>query len=70
MPAYLIEGQYQSSEFGEQNMLEIGTLKDGINYFIQFLACTSQYNHSIFQDMTDSFELQNATEKVKANITS
>ncbi len=29
-------------------MLEIGTLKDGINYFIQYLARTSQYDPSIF----------------------
>jgi hypothetical protein len=49
LPAYLIEGQYQSSELGEQNMLEIGTLKDGINYFIQYLVRTSQYNPFIFQ---------------------
>ena len=59
MPAYLIEGQYQSSEFGEQNMLEIGTLKDGINYFIQYLARTSQYQNYLddVESMIQSFEI-------------
>ena len=51
-------------------MLEIGTLKDGINQFIQYLARISQYNPFIFQDMTNSFELQNRKEKVPTNSTS
>ena len=41
-------------------MLEIGTLKDGINYFIQYLARTSQYQNYLddVESMIQSFEIQ------------
>ena len=70
LPAYLIEGQYSDHRIWRTEILEIGTLKDGINYFIQYFANLSQDDVSIFQDMIDSFDIQNTSEKVQSNVTS
>ena len=61
MLAYKLEGQYQDSEFGKQMILETGTIKNDINYFIEIIASPSKYL-KYFDDvetMIDSFEIQN-----------
>ena len=60
LPAYMLEGQYQDSEFGKQMILETGTIKDDINYFIEIIASPSQYlNYSDeVATMIDSFKIQ------------
>ena len=59
-PAYMLEAEYQDSEFGKQMILETGILKDQINYFITYMASPSQYKHyiPIVQTMLKSFELE------------
>lgn len=61
MPAYILEGQYMDPQLGKQMVVEIGTIKDNLNYFICYLASPSQYlNYSDeVRTMIDSFEIQN-----------
>ena len=59
--AYMIEGHYKDPEFGKQMLLEQGTIKGNINYYIQYFATPSQYLNYLddVTTMIDSFEIQN-----------
>ena len=65
-PAYIMIGQYEDPDFGKQMVFEIGTLKDGIEYYIQYFASPSQYKHylPIIDNMVKSFEIQDLDNKV------
>ena len=60
LPAYMLEAEYQDSEFGKQMILETGILKDQINYLITYMASPSQYKQyiPIVQSMLKSFEME------------
>lgn len=66
-PAYIMIGQYEDPEFGKQIVFDIGTLKDGIHYYIQYFASPSQYKHYLptIDSMIRSFEIQNEDNKAE-----
>ena len=72
IPAYILEGHYRDPEFGKQMVLEIGMLKDNINYFIQYFASPSQYLTYLddVETMIHSFVIQNVSEKASSKLNS
>jgi hypothetical protein len=60
LPAYMLEGEYQDSQFGKQMVLETGILKDGIHYYMSYIGSPSQYKYylPIVQTMLKSFEME------------
>ena len=59
-------GQYEDPEFGKQMVFHIGTLIDGINYYMQYFASPLQYKHylPIIDSMIKSFEIKDLDNKV------
>ena len=68
MPAYIMIGEYEDPDFGQQRVLDIGTLKDDTNYFLQYFASPSLYKHylPIIDSMIESFEIQDLNNKTAA----
>ncbi len=59
MPAYSLEIAYTDSEFGPQNMLEVGRVVDNRVYYIQYFADPPIYQKyfPIVQRMIESFQI-------------
>ena len=59
MPAYSLEVTYTDSEFGPQNMLEVGTIFDNKVYYIRYFADLPIYQKyfPIVERMIESFQI-------------
>ena len=60
IPAYILKGNYRDIDSRNQTVLEIGMIKDNINYLIRYIATPSQYLNYLdnVETMIDSFEIQ------------
>jgi hypothetical protein len=58
-PAYSLVGSFIDPELGHQKLIELGIIKNGLAYYIQYFASPSKYTEyfPMLENMIDSFEL-------------